>query len=121
VPTNDHGVPTGVHFTYSLYQAAGNLLLVRVAPGGMEIDSGFGKTDVSAWEGDFADVKLTCAKSVRYTDILTRSTCGQGTQGAGNALNYNAPATLSMWMYELVSGNVQQWATDTMSSLGGQQ
>ncbi len=107
------GVPTCVCLLFSLYQAAGSLQLTRVTPGGMQIDVGYSKTDVTLPSGSVATVKLTSSKTVRYSDIVSRSTRGQGVAGAGNVLNMNAPAILALWMKDLVYGNLKQWSVES--------
>jgi hypothetical protein len=93
-----------IELFFSLHTSQGSLLLTRVAEGGVDIDSGFSKATRRGAGGppgseNFYDV--TTRKNIRFTDILTRSTPNQGRDGAGQVLNYRAPAVVALWMNDL--------------------
>jgi hypothetical protein len=113
----DFSVPMGtgpdptlaIDLEYSLFTATGNLQLMRVAAGGVQIDSGAAKVYIQSQNGADTTVEYKVSKRVRYSDVLSRSTPGQGAAGAGNILNLNAPAVLSTWMKDLVLGTLEEW------------
>jgi hypothetical protein len=108
--TRENGKITDIHLEFSLREPLGNMQLMRVATGGMEIDSGDSTTDIGVTDPKgMTPVTLSFSKSVRFTDILTRSTPGQGAPGAGNTLNTNSPAMLAVWMQALVEGTIALW------------
>lgn len=122
VPRNPDGTIRGIYLAFSLFQPLGNLQLMRVATGGMELDCGGSTTQIDPRGADsegFTTVTLSFTKSVRFTDILSRDTPGQGDAGTGNVLNTNAPAMLGVWMEDLVYGTMAVWAEQ--SGCGGSQ
>jgi hypothetical protein len=108
---------------YSLFQASGNMQLMRVAAGGLEIDRGFAEVKVlTPIEGSSrgeSRVAYTVQKSVRYSSILSRSTPGQGPPGAGSVLNMNASAILAVWIEELTRGTMAEWQRRSRSQSSG--
>jgi hypothetical protein len=117
VPRSEDGSILGISLGFSLLEPLGNIQLMRVASGGVEIDSGGSAAVIHPGGSSRANdpdalrtVTLTFTKSVRFSNILSRSTPGQGDARAGSALNTNAPAMLAVWMQDLVQGTMETWA-----------
>jgi hypothetical protein len=110
---------------FSLYQCESSVQLMRFAPSGMDVDEGYayywqdcesvveplgdvcGVDDMTVW----AD----CVKRVRYTDMLTRRTDGQGSVGAGEMMNYLAPGGLGLWLDYVVAAGPHAGMTRAMA------
>jgi hypothetical protein len=104
--------PPNISLRFSLYACRGSMLLARIAPGGVEIDSGFTKVTP---EGDArADgtrrFKLTAQKKLRFADMASRSTPNQGPDGAGQFLNYMSPAVVAVWMHDILHDSLNDGA-----------
>lgn len=92
---------------FSLYTCAGSMLLERIAVGGVEVDSGRSTARPLDEAGRF---RISARKCIRYSDLVTRSTPNQGGDGAGQTLNYMAPAVVALWMNDLVYESTLSWS-----------
>lgn len=92
---------------FSLYTCAGSMLLERIAVGGVEVDSGRSAATPLDDAGCF---RISALKRIRYSDLVTRSTPNQGGDGAGQTLNYMAPAVVALWMDDLVYESTLSWS-----------
>jgi hypothetical protein len=98
-----------IEMRFSLYRAAGSMLLARVAQGGVNVDSGYSKADPLSGNAERGSYRIQTQKSIRYDDLLTRSTPNQGPPGVGQELNYMAPAVVALWMNDLTYESVRAW------------
>lgn len=115
---------------FSLYQCESSVQLMRLAPSGMDVDEGY----AYYWQGDErvperrlgappregdATVWCECVKRVRYTDMLSRRTQGQGTAGAGEVMNYLAPGGLGLWLDNVIAGGPYAAMSRAAKAKGG--
>ncbi|APR87076.1 hypothetical protein A7982_12425 [Minicystis rosea] len=98
-----------VELSFSLHSCAGSMLLARIAEGGVEIDSGGSTAAPIGRPRSPGRYEVSSLKRIRYSDRLTRSTPNQGGDGAGQTLNYMAPAVVALWMNDLVYESVLAW------------
>jgi len=97
-----------IDLRFSLFSAAGSMLLARIAEGGVDVDSGCSTAVPLPGDGD--RYLIQTEKRIRYDDLLTRSTPNQGPPGAGQELNYMAPAIVALWMNDLTYESVRAFS-----------
>jgi hypothetical protein len=105
-----------IDLRYHLYQCLGSLLLARLQEGGVDVDHGLCTVEVQPagrldGHPDCRALTTVFEKNVRFGDLLTRTTPGQGRAGTGLALDLMAPAVVGMWMHQLALGAVAKWRT----------
>jgi hypothetical protein len=102
-----------IDLRFSLYACRGSMVLARIAPGGVEIDSGFTTAEP---DGDLRPdgtrrFKLVAQKKLRFADMTSRSTPNQGPDGAGQFLNYMSPAVVAVWMHDILYDSLKNGAS----------
>jgi hypothetical protein len=97
-----------IDLSFSLYSARGSMVLARVADTGVDVDSG--GAHATLFVGGLETYDVTALKRVRFSDFCSRSTPNQGGEGAGQMLNYQAPAIVALWMNDLFYESLHQGA-----------
>jgi hypothetical protein len=105
--------PDTIALSFSLYACRGSMVLARIAPGGVEIDSGFTtvEPDGAPHRDGTRRFKVVAQKKLRFADMASRSTPNQGPDGAGQFLNYMSPAVVAVWMHDILYDSLNDGAS----------